>query len=166
MSGITSRTYFFTLSIIYFALMMVMIIFSCVAFVADIEPEDPSLVETFTIAVPAAVVIFFSASYFIYKSQLVQIRNTEGLKNKLSKFQAAMLVRAAPIEAAGLFGAVATLVTDEPYFLGAPALSVIVFVLQRPTVYSVVEDLGLSHEEKSKLENPNEIVAERPATPA
>jgi hypothetical protein len=33
--------------------------------------------------------------------------------------------------------------------------------LLRPTLYHLVEDLSLTPEEKSKLENPNEIVSER-----
>jgi hypothetical protein len=161
MSGITSKSYFATLNIIYFAILAVMVGFSVVALVAGIEPQDPSLEETFKIAVPGAVVIFFAASYFVYNAQLQQIRKMDSLKSKLSRYQAAVLIRAAPIEAAGLFGAVATLLTGEIYFLGAPALSAIVFVLQRPTPYSVVEELALTHEEKSKVENPNEIVADR-----
>jgi hypothetical protein len=165
MNGVTSKSYFTALNIIYFAIMTVMIAFSAVAFVAGAQADDPALAENFKIAVPVAVIVFYTTSHFVYKAQVQQIARTEGLKNKMSKYQGAVLIRAAPIEAAGLFGAVATLLTGKFYFLGAPALSAIIFMLQRPTVYSVVQDLSLAPDDKSRLENPNEIVAER-QTPA
>jgi hypothetical protein len=163
MSGVTSKNYFATLSIIYFGIMAVMIVFSGVSIVVA-NPEDPGLAENLKLAVPIAVIVFYAASHFVYQAQIQQIRKTDGLKNKLSKYQGALLVRIAPIEAAGLFGAVATLLTGEVYFLAAPALSAILFILLRPTVFSVVQDLALTQEEKLRLENPNEIVAERTTT--
>jgi hypothetical protein len=164
MAGVTAKNYFATLNLIYFAIMTVMIVFSAVAAFVGSPTADPQLAETLKFIVPVAVVVFLTASYFVHKVSLQRIKKAKEFKSKLAQYQSAVLIRAAPIEGAGLLGAVATLVTGEMFFLAATAVSVILFILQRPTIFSVVEDLSLTPAEKARLENPNEIIAERPTT--
>ena len=163
-SGITSRTYFFTLTLIYYAQIFALIVFSAVTLILDSPSADATennLIQVFQFAVPIGTVVLLSSGYFIFKTVVSKIERSSHLKSKLPKYQSAVIVRAAMIEVAGLLGTIAAFLTGEMYFLAATALIVIVLILLRPSVHGVVEDLSLTPEEKSKLENPNEIVAEQ-----
>ena len=165
---ITSKTYKFTLNLIYLSQVAVMIMFSLVVLLLNASgqvslSEDSSSVELtnlFQIIVPLVAIIFLSSGYFIFKLLLSKINRSLPLTQKLPKYQIAVITRSAMLELPGLLGAVAALITGKMYFLLATLLIVIVFILIRPTPFTIAEDLNLNEEEKARLENPDAIVAE------
>lgn len=163
-SGISSRTYFFTLNLVYYAQIFALIVFSAVTLVLYSptgEATENNLIQVFQFAVPIGTIVLLASGYFIFKAVVSKIEKSSHLKSKLPKYQSAVIVRAAMIEVAGFLGTIAAFLTGEMYFIAATALIVIVLILLRPTVHGVVEDLSLTPEEKSKLEDPNEIVADQ-----
>lgn len=164
MSGVTSKNYFATLNVIYYGVMVTMVFFSGIVIFMGVQRENIELEELFTLIVPVVVIACYTAAYFVFKSSVQRISKNDQLRTKMTRYQGAILVRAGLVEAPGIFGAVASWITGNNYFLLATLLSIIVFLLQRPSVYSAVEDLSLSPDEKSKLENPDEIIAERQTT--
>lgn len=166
-NGITSKAYFLTLNLITYAQIFALLAFSTIVLFLIVNGEvaaDTSMIGIFQFVVPISVIVFLSMGYFVYKITVSKIEKSAPLSIKLRKYQGAVLVRSAMIEVSGLFATVAALVTGELFFLAGTTLIVIVLFLLRPTLYSLVEDLSLTPEEKSKLENPNEIVTERQVT--
>jgi hypothetical protein len=106
------------------------------------------------------VVASLIAAYFVFDMMLNKISSSSLLKEKLSKYQAAYMTRAALLEASGLLGAIAAFISGELYFLSAPLLITLIFFLLRPSAQHVTEDLRLSVGERDLLRNPEAIVSE------
>lgn len=95
-----------------------------------------------------------AAGHFIFRQQLSSLDPAFTLREKLNKLQTALLVRSACMEVPALFGAVAAMITGNNSFLLFTAIIAVFFLLWRPTLSTIGDDLGLSDEERSLLENP------------
>lgn len=160
---VTSKSYRLTLNIIYLAQALVIVFFSLVVLFLNASGELPpanDLSETFQILIPLVTIVFLSSAYFVFRTLLSKIDQSWELRKKLPKYQVAVMVRSALLELPGLLGAVAAMITGTMYFLSASLLVVIVFIMLRPTLYNIVEDLRLSAAEKALLEDPNSVVSE------
>jgi hypothetical protein len=159
---ITSKSYRLTMTIIYVAQASVLVFISIAVLLLNasggLNPVE-YLTHIFYYLVPIATVVFLAMGHFIFKTLLSKIDATMTLRQKLPKYQNALLIRSALLELPGLLGAVAAMLTGEMYFLVATLLILIIFVMLRPTLYSIVEDLGLSGEEKALVENPEAVVS-------
>src|SRR5687767_947693 len=127
---ITSKSYRFTMTIIYTAQAVVLLFLSiAVLFLNATDGLHPveGMIELFYYLVPVATVAFLSIAYFIFKTLVSKIDNAWPLRQKLPKYQSAILIRSAMLEVPGLLGAVAAMLTGEMYFLVAPLLMLIIF---------------------------------------
>lgn len=108
------------------------------------DTHDPLLY-----AVPALAITCFILSNFIFKkilSSAVKPDNT--LKQKLTIYQTALIVRLALLEGPSLFGIVAFFITGSLFFIVISLLLVGYFIYIRPTKDNIEEALELSYAEK------------------
>jgi membrane protein implicated in regulation of membrane protease activity len=70
------------------------------------------------------------------------------------KYQTAILIRSGCFEMPGLFGAVAALITGDISFLLFTAIVIVLFLLLRPSIYTITTDMNLTQRERTLLENP------------
>ncbi|MFZ6012173.1 MAG: hypothetical protein ACOYXT_17660 [Bacteroidota bacterium] len=164
--GITSKTYFFTLTIIYFAqAMMLVFVAGAILFLTmtnRVENTSNELETIFQFIVPLATIAGLSAAQFIYKMQIGQLGSSADLKEKVRKFQSIVIIRSACLEIPGILSGVATLLTGQIYFLAGTFLMVIILIILRPTASSLSEDLNLSPSERSLIQDPNSVIMEAP----
>ena len=73
------------------------------------------------------------------------------------KYQTAVLIRSACFEMPGLVAAVSALITGDNSFLLFTAIVIVLFLLVRPSVYTITSDLNLSQGERNLLENPSSL---------
>lgn len=160
---VSAKSYLFTLNIFAYAQAFTLVAFSGVVLFfknTDLISGDAELAHLFIYIVPLFVIASLIAAYFIFDMMLGKVDPSLPLKDKLPKYQSAFITRAAILEASGLLGAVAALVTGEIYFLSAPLLIVLIFILLRPSVHHITEDLKLSVDERDLLRNPDATVSE------
>lgn len=162
----TSKQYFSQLNYLYFAQVFAMLVFAGVVFglvySGRIVPgAEQSQVQTLTYVLVAVVVIGFAASHFLYNFQLSKLDASVDLRKKLPKYIGVLLIRSACMELPALLASVVFFLTGNYYLLFIPLFTALVFVLLRPTITSVSEDLKLSDKERKRLSNPEEVVAER-----
>jgi hypothetical protein len=160
---VTSKSYRFTMTAIYIAQALVLLFFSIVVLFLKVSgalTPATGLTEIFYYLVPIATVAFLSTAHFIFKTLIEKIPPSLPVRQKLPKFQTAVIVRSAVLEIPGLLGAVAAMLTGELYFLAAPLFIVIVMIVLRPTLLAITQELNLSVEEKALLENPEAVVSE------
>jgi hypothetical protein len=162
----TSKQYFSQLNYLYFAQVFTMLVFAAVVFglvySGKIIPgTEQSQVQMLTYVLIAVVVIGFAASHFLYNFQLSKLDANIDLRKKLPKYIGVLLIRSACMELPALLASVIFFLTGNYYLLFIPLFTAIVFILLRPTVTSVSEDLKLSDKERKRLSNPEEVVAER-----
>jgi hypothetical protein len=116
---------------------------------------DPGLSLLLRYGLFALLPIGIGMGYFIFKQTLAPINASMTLKEKLFKYQTALLIRSACFELPGLMGSVAALITGDNSFLLFTAIVVVLFLMVRPTLYTLTSDLNLSASERSILENPS-----------
>ena len=156
---VTSKTLLTTLSMIYFALVFVMTFFGVVVLYLnysgtnEIVPND-DFTQMLQYVLFVLTPVGIGTGYFIFKQQLSSIESGLTLRQKLNKYQTAILIRSACLELPGLFGAVAAMITGVNTFLLFTLAIIIIFIIVRPTPFTITNDLGLSPTEKFILENP------------
>src|SRR4051812_7121120 len=118
--GISSRNYRLTLNIIFTAQMCALLIFSGILLWLNsngqISPVE-NIGDFFHYIVPLVTIASFAAVYIVFKMMVRKINTSVELKEKLPKYQVAVIVRSALLELPGLLAAVAALLTGEMYFL-------------------------------------------------
>jgi hypothetical protein len=157
----TSKNYLQTLSIITYAQIANLIMFSVLVYFLKqngVVSDDHGLAHIFLYIVPAFVVASMSAGYFAFGAMINKIGSTLALNEKLKQYQTAFIVRMALLEVSGLLGAVAAVLSGELYFLAAPLMITIVIFLLRPAVFTIVEELRLSSAEREALQNPDTVI--------
>lgn len=160
----TSKEYLNTLSVLHFAFLSGQLMFAGVAYFlhqsGGFEANASELGNIFKIVVPIFVLSAIAGSYFLFNFKVKDSREKKELSKKLVDYRIALLLKLAVLEGASLFSTMSYLLTKDLLFLSMTALVVIVFVLQRPSLNNIVEVLGLSHQEKQTIENPDNIVIE------
>jgi hypothetical protein len=156
--NVTYKSILTALNIIYFSIAATMAAFSLVVFYLNTSGSiaaDPQMASTFRYVLFALMPIGMATGYFVFKQLMRSVSPTLTLREKLARYQIALLVRSACFEIPGLFGAVATMTTGDNTFLLATAIIIVFFMLLRPSVYSITVDLGLSKKEIETLHNPS-----------
>lgn len=154
----TSKSVVGVINLLYYSQVMMIVLFSAVVYylymTGNITP-NPELALIFRYVIIALLLAGISVGYFIFKQQMSAIRSALSLREKLGKYQTAVLIRAACLELPGLFGAVSVLTTGDISFLLFTAIVLVLFVLVRPSTYAIATDLNLTPSERSILENPS-----------
>jgi hypothetical protein len=159
---VTTKTYLLTLTLVTFAQAFALLMFSSIVLFLSNDGRlsgEAGLQTLFLKIVPALAIVSLLAGYFIFKKMII-FPPSKSFKEKLTRYQQAILVRSAFLELTGFSGAVAAFLTGELYFLSAPLLAILLFYFLRPTVFSMVDDLGLSSGEKALLEDPGSVLYE------
>jgi hypothetical protein len=142
-----------TLKIVHAAMPLVLILLTILVSVLGEELGDPNFPIMLQYVPGAVLLAAFLVSSLLFKRQLKEeIKEYSTLGTKLGAYQTAHLVRAAPFEAAGLFGVVVTMLTVHNYNLIVTAIVLAVFYIYRPTVDRISRELNLSIEERRELE--------------
>lgn len=147
-----------SINLIYFALILVMAGFAVFVFVwiytgqemAPVEAEFESLLRILVIAI---VPVGMGIGYVAFKAGLKGVTSDMPLPSKLQRYQNAILIRCAGFEMPGMFASVVAFITGNESFLLFTAVMVVLFLLFRPTVNSISNDLQLSTRESMELEN-------------
>lgn len=155
----TSKSFLTSLNIIYFALVFAMASFGVVVLflnysgnvTAEVDVEFALILRYILIAL---LPVSLGAGYFLFKQLTSSIDTSLSLKEKLFKYQTAVLIRSASFEFAGMLGCVCALITADSSFLLFTGIIIVMFFLFRPTVYSITTDLNLSQTDRLILENP------------
>jgi hypothetical protein len=161
-TALTTKRILTALNLIYLSLISVMASFGLIVLYLNYSGSltaqaDPPLALLLRYVLFALLPLGIGAGYFSFK-QTLAINSTMSLKEKLFKYQNALLIRSACFELPGLMGSVAALITGDNSFLLFTAIVVVLFLLVRPTMYTITSDLNLSASERKTLENPDAIL--------
>jgi hypothetical protein len=160
---ITSKQYFKTLTIVYWAQAFSLLLFSFVIYFLILGGDRstaPSSEAGWSFALPLVLLIALASSYFLFRYMVKAIDPKLRLQEKMPKYASAILIRSALVELPGLFAAIVAYMTFEVYYLGGSLMMVFVFFVLRPSKKTVAEDLQLSQKERAAIEMDDAIVSE------
>ena len=160
--AITSKQYFRTLTIIFYALIVGQIMMIAVAFISPYLYEkiitDTKEQMYITLGVSFICVFGFSVGRAIFKNKLKRLSQQEDLAEKMHKYMSLNITKYAIFEGCSFCAAIAALLTGETILLTFSILMLMLVFIDRPSNYKAIKDLQLSAEEGQKIQNPGEVI--------
>ncbi len=123
---------------------------------AYINVEDTR--EFLFYAVPFAAVLCFFGGNYMYKQKLNPTNINTSLKEILTNFQTATLLRYATIEAAALFSIIIFINTHNLYYLLIAMVMVLYFITLKPTKTLMEKDIPFTLEQRREFQKENQPV--------
>jgi hypothetical protein len=161
-TGQNSHNYFRTLSIVYFAFLFGQVIIVAASYLVGYE-GDPLLSEQRNILMIISIVLMFGSyriGTMLYLKKLNKAKGEADLIRKMNLFREATIIRMALPEGATMITAIFYFLTSDLIFIGFAATMIVTFILLYPSKQGAVSGLALSDEEKARVMNPEEIIAE------
>ena len=161
---INSKEYFRNLNLIYYGQLSAIILLALVAYYliqqGKIGPENNELALGFQKIIMVVIPLSLACGYILFRILIKSVKPEMPMVHKMKKYASANLIRSAFLEIPGLLVSVAAIITAHTLFLVIVPLILIVFILFRPTKSVIAQELGLSLEERAKLEDPKAIISE------
>lgn len=143
-----------TLSIIHFAMMGGLLIFSVFIITTSEEMGTLSFTQQpFEFLIP---ILFIGAVFignFISKTILSKVKKDQSLQQKLGVYQTAHIIRLAPIEGIGLFAAVTYSGSKNVLFLLIAVLALLILFTLIPTKEKIENAIPINSEDQVYLRN-------------
>ncbi|RAV99833.1 hypothetical protein [Pseudochryseolinea flava] len=154
----TSKQYIQRLQIIHAAQMVMISIFSFIAYIS--RPALMEGHEMFLYILAAITMAGIVGSRFVFTMLITKAQNEPTLTAKLTRYLTAYIVRLAFLEAPGFFAAVIVLITGNIYAFLATVGILMMFFLVRPTPDLIKLELQLGGDQRTRIEDPNGVVME------
>ncbi|MEO0895877.1 MAG: hypothetical protein AAFY71_05735 [Bacteroidota bacterium] len=153
----TTKTYFSSLTILWFAFIMGQILFAGVAYYVGktdglLGEEESTLENLFIYIVPAVAVSAIGISTFLHRNILGQAKNQTGLSGKMDKYRSAFIIKMALHEGPSLLSLVAFFLTGNMLFLAVSGVIILLQAVMRPSPEKAIEELQLVGDEKDILQ--------------
>lgn len=150
------RTYFQTLNILFFGLVMGPAMLGAVAFVlhqtGTFAPLNDEVLSTvFGIAVPGIGFVAFYASKILFERRMPAVIARPSLEEKLEGYRTELILKYALLESPSIFAFVAYLLTGSMMFFAIGAAMLVFMIVVRPTREGAVMHLALSGTEAGEV---------------
>ena len=159
----TSKQYFQTLTILFFAMLTGQVLFIFIALYLIIGKQiiiDSSLQSILTYLVPIFIIGSILIGQMIYKSFLSRLKLKRNLMEKMNGYKSALILKLAFIEGATLFAIVSYILTGDILFIAIAGISILYNLTLKPNISKIAIDLELNTLEKKQIEDPEETIAE------
>lgn len=147
-----------TLSILHYALLAGLLMFSGLAYfligptLKGGEAEAESFNAIYRYLIPGIAIIAIVYGRFIGNQLLAKAKEEEDIGAKLSIYRNAALIRWSLMEGAGMFAVIAYLFTGNQVFIMISLAAAAYLFTQKPTARLVSRELNLSNAESRELE--------------
>lgn len=160
----TSTEYFNSIFLLYFVLLAwQIVILSILFYVRNFSWDTWDAMESqdiFVIIALLASIASVFTSILMSKAQLPKIQETTDLQAKLALYYKSLLMRFVLLEWATIVSIIFYFIDWNSILLILSLIMIAVFAVNKPSREKIIESINLSMEQKLKLENPEEIVAE------
>ena len=160
---VTSKQYFKTLTILFYALIIGQIIMIGIAFLSPFFLEKTIVtakLQMYIILLVSFICIFgFSSVRAVFKNKLKQLSQKKDLVEKMQKYQNLTIAKYATLEGCSFCAAIATFLTGDTILLTFSLLMLMLIFVDKPSCYKAMKDLNLSSEDARKIQNPEEIIS-------
>jgi hypothetical protein len=159
----TSREYFRSLQIVFYALIAGQLIFAMIALslrqTGSIDIVD-GLDDVFLFIVPLFIIGGVTGSWLFSRNRIKASILKTSLVEKMSDYRAIMIIRYALLEGPTFLAIIVFLMTGNLLFLGMAGIVIIIFLVLRPSPQRAVKDLQLNPVEEQSVLDPDKAIAE------
>jgi hypothetical protein len=158
----TSKEYFKTLQIIFYALITGQLLFGLVALFLHqkigLDNGLNDLKNIFLYIVPIFIAGGYLSSRILFKNSLKTAKSRASLVEKMADYRAALVVRYALLEGPSFFAIVIYQITGYLPFLVMAGFIIVIFLTLKPAKERAVSDLELSPAEEQAILDPDRII--------
>ncbi len=160
----TSKEYFRTLQIIYYALIAGQVFFGLVSVIINqmnnLNSGLVNLKDIFLFIVPFITISGFLIGRILFKKNMKTASSRAGLIEKMADYRAACIVKYALLEGPSFLAIIFFLVTGDLLFSGMTGLIIAIFLTMKPTKEYAVRNLELNPYEEQKIHDDNVVISE------
>ena len=141
------------LKIIHAALVLGLLVFGAAAYFSGEGFGTQFSVEGdyYIYLVPSIAVLAYFGSKLLFKQELSKIDNSEVVKQKFAKYQAASILKFALIEGAALLALFQFMSTRYSLYFTIAICLIVYLAFQNPTKNKLIQDLNLRSDEQKEL---------------
>lgn len=96
----------------------------------------------------------FILAYFYILKKTKEARQKRGLREKLITYRKALFVSWTILEVVTCFSIICYIISGEHFFICTAIFSIVILLLNKPSITSLVERLDLEEDEQRIIENP------------
>ena len=150
---VTPKTFVKTISIIHFALLGGIIMFGAFVYfqnnnwILNIENTE----DIFLMVVPLTILAGVLMGSIIYRKKVNSLKDRQSLKEKLTGFQEALILKYALIEGPAFLSIVAAMLTGNSLYLIISGVLVLYMLSLKPTQRKIEQGLELSRAMRDEL---------------
>jgi len=160
----TSKEYFRTLQIIYYALIAGQVLFGLISVLLNQMTGFLSRTIELRNILLYITPVFIIGGYFggriLFRKNMNTARNRAGLLEKMSDYRAAIVIRYALLEGPSMLSIIAYLLTGDLLFLGMAGLIIFIFITLKPSSDKAAADLDLGPEDEHSVNDPDAVISE------
>ena len=160
----TSKEYFRSTLVLYYALMMGLVISFIVVLLLGVTILKPMVdqdIKNILFAFTAVAALGgLLASHYLFKQRLKAIKEKQILTEKMADYRSALVIKWALVEAPVFTALIFCFITCDPIFLGIALAIIIYFSTLKPSKERAIKELELSLGEEQQVNNPEAIIAE------
>jgi len=152
-SASPSKNTFKTIKIIYTALIFGVLLFTILGYTLSDNPSfNLDMDITFMVAIPLVALAAYVLGNLLYNSLLNKTVTNSTLTSKLTRYQSAILIRVACLEAPAFLAIAVTFMSNNVSFLLISLLMVVLMYVQFPSKEKFKKEFTLDMKEKSELD--------------
>jgi len=155
----TSKSFMRILSLIYIAMMLGLLFFIVLSYSQGGNPigfSDNG--DLWLYVVPLIAMISYFGGDFIFNRTLSNIAEKSSLKQKLTHYLRASIIRYAFLEGAAFIGVIAYRENHNIFYLVIVASLILYLIKLRPTKEGIIRDFGLEGKDQASFRNEQEEI--------
>lgn len=155
---VKSRDYLRTLNVLFAALVAGQIVFALVISLMNIFNKPvliipAALLPVLVWLVPAFAVLAVLMGWQVFRFRIKALQQQHDLTVRLQGYRAALLLRFAIMEGAGLLAIIIFYLSGSYIFLAVAAFIIVAFILNRPSKAKVIQHLNMQYDEQMKFDD-------------
>lgn len=158
----TSREYFRTLKVAFFALVSGQLFFALISVLliemGKFTSGMTELRNVFLLIALVFIALGVTTGILVFRKRITSLREQTGLPEKMTGYRSALIVRYALLEIPAFVSLIFFLVTGDYLLLGLAFLVIIFFLTLIPTVPKAIADLELNYNEKKMISDPDAVI--------
>lgn len=161
----TSAAYFKSLSIIFFALVLGQVFFAASAYLFGVKADPPLAMQGNSAMVLVLIVFILMASSYqignlMFKRRIAHTKDATTLIQKMNRYREAIIIKMVIPEGVSILTSLCYFLTGEVLFMGFAVAMITSFLLLYPTKSGAAATLELTDDERRRIMDPTEIIAE------
>lgn len=158
--SLSPKKFLTSLSIVHIALAMGQILFALVTIFLNKDKETAIwyVNDVFVFVLPVVALLGALTGNILFKNQVLALQKKESLKEKLTGYQSAFIIKLALLEGPALFGIVCYLITGNLFHIIIAGLIILYFMSLKPGKEKVENDLILTYEQKAQFDKLEENI--------